>query len=68
MSRAAATDAPHSVVYQCPECDERYLDERRCPDCQLFCRRLGPGGPCPSCDEPVSLTDLTAEETTMPPT
>ena len=46
------------VIYQCPECDERYLSERRCPDCQLFCRRVGPGGLCPHCEEPVTLNDL----------
>ena len=62
-----ATAVRPAVIYQCPECDERYLDERRCPDCQLFCRRVGTGGPCPHCDEPVAITDLT-EETTMTPT
>lgn len=62
----AATDTRPSVVYQCPNCDERYLDERRCPDCHLFCRRVGIGGSCPHCDEPVAITDLTEE--TMTPT
>lgn len=28
------------------------------PDCNLFTRRLGPGGACPHCDEPVVLDDL----------
>jgi len=53
---------PHTtsvaIVYECPGCDTRYIDERRCPDCNLFCRRLGPGAPCPHCDEPVTITDL----------
>jgi hypothetical protein len=40
-----------SVVYECPDCEIRYLDERRCPDCGLFCRRIGTGGSCPSCEE-----------------
>ena len=31
------------TVYECPSCGSRYLDEQRCPDCQLFCRRVGPG-------------------------
>lgn len=53
--------APHDTVYVCPECDTRYLGERRCPDCNLFTRRLGPGGPCPHCDEPVTLTDIIPE-------
>ena len=52
-------DARVSVIYECPECETRYLDERRCPDCNLFTRRIGPGGPCPHCDEPVAQTDLT---------
>ncbi len=47
-----------AVVYECPECEQRYLDERRCPECNLFCRRIGIGGGCPSCEEVVALTDL----------
>jgi hypothetical protein len=46
------------VVYQCPDCDTRYLGEQRCPDCNKWCRRLGPGAPCPHCDEPVTVNDL----------
>lgn len=45
------------VIYECPECGERQL-ERRCPDCNLFTRRLGPGGRCPHCDETVTVADL----------
>ena len=48
------------TVYQCPSCDARYLGEQRCDDCNTFCRRLGPGAPCPHCDEPVAHSDLTA--------
>src|SRR5713101_3646461 len=47
-----------AIVYQCPECDNRYLGQQRCEDCRSFCRRLGPGGPCPHCDEAVAVTDL----------
>jgi ribosomal protein L32 len=46
------------VVYECPACEERFVDERRCPDCNVFCRRLGPGGCCPSCGEIVLADDL----------
>jgi len=53
MSQPAAL----TVVYECGECGQRLL-ERRCPDCNLFARRLGPGGCCPHCDEPVTLDDL----------
>jgi hypothetical protein len=45
-------------VYECPECAARYLDEQRCPECNTFCRRIGVGGPCPHCDEPVAAADL----------
>lgn len=47
-----------ATVYECPSCGTRYLGEQRCPDCQQFCRRIGPGGRCPHCDEPVTLDDL----------
>src|SRR5215469_99175 len=46
------------MVYQCPACEERYLDVRRCPDCNLFCRNLGQGGRCPNCDEPVTVQEI----------
>jgi hypothetical protein len=50
------------TVYECPSCGERFLGERRCPDCHLFCRSLGPGGRCPHCEEPVLLADLLGKE------
>ena len=46
------------TVYECPACETRLLGEQRCPECQQFCRRIGPGGRCPHCDEPVALADL----------
>ncbi len=52
----AARDA---TIYQCPDCEQRYLGQQRCDDCGTFCRRIGPGGPCPHCDEPVAIKDLT---------
>lgn len=42
---------------QCPDCDSRYLGEY-CSDCGRFCRRVGGGGLCPACDEPVAISDL----------
>jgi hypothetical protein len=56
---AAQAAASESTIYQCPECDQRYIGRQYCDDCATFCRRIGPGGPCPHCDEPVSVTDLT---------
>ena len=55
---AAAAVTPGAIVYECPECEQRYLGVRRCDDCGLFCRRIGTGGSCPYCDEPVAHADL----------
>ena len=46
------------TVYECPTCEARFLGEQRCPDCHVFCRRLGLGGSCPHCDDPVTLAEL----------
>ena len=45
------------TVYACPDCDTRLLGEQRC-ECGTFMRRLGPGGLCPCCDEPVTVDEL----------
>lgn len=50
------------TVYECPTCETRLLGERRCPDCHVFCRKLGPGGACPHCDDPVLLAELLGME------
>jgi hypothetical protein len=50
--------AKSATVYQCLVCEERYLGEQYCPDCGTFCLRLGAGGPCPCCDEAISVTEL----------
>ncbi len=34
--------AKSDTVYECPSCEARYLGQR-CPDCNTWCRRLGPG-------------------------
>ena len=39
----------------------RYLGTQRCEDCNTWCRRLGPGGPCPHCDDLVAVQDLVAD-------
>jgi hypothetical protein len=64
----AATDAlllvlPHrsrrtETVYECPSCETRYLGTQRCSECGVFCRRVGAGGLCPGCGEPVAVADL----------
>lgn len=46
------------TVYACPECDQRFLGERRCPTCNRFCRSLGLGGACPDCDGLILVDEL----------
>ena len=57
-SLPAARSRRDGTVYLCPDCDTRQLGQQRCPDCNTFAVRLGPGGLCPHCDEPVAVTDL----------
>jgi hypothetical protein len=57
---APTATKPDATVYECPSCEQRYLGTRRCDLCNLFCRRVGPGGLCPHCDEPVAESDLRA--------
>ncbi|MCA1693487.1 MAG: hypothetical protein LC749_01455 [Actinobacteria bacterium] len=45
-------------MYTCPNCDTRTHGEQRCPDCNTFTRRLGLGGHCPHCDEPITIEEL----------
>jgi hypothetical protein len=49
------------TVYECGGCGERFIGERRCEACGLFCRALGVGGLCTECDTPVLLDDLLGE-------
>jgi hypothetical protein len=60
LTAAARRQQPRAapLVYECPACQARLLAERRCPDCHLFCRRLGLGGLCPHCDEVVTLAEV----------
>ena len=63
LTQSAKPAQRADTVYQCPHCDARYLNEQRCSDCNTFCHRLGPGAPCPHCDEPVTIADLTTQPT-----
>ena len=62
MTTSRPTDLVAHMVYGCPICEQRYLGERRCPDCNRFCRKLGLGGTCPHCDEPVLIAELLGKE------
>ncbi len=46
------------TVYECADCGTRQLGQQRCEDCGVFMHRVGPGGLCPCCDEPVAYTEL----------
>jgi len=46
------------TIYQCEDCDTRYHGQQWCDECNRPCRRIGLGGTCPNCDEPVSIADL----------
>ena len=50
------------TVYECDSCGARALGEQRCPDCTTFIRKVGIGGSCPCCGEPVAVTELVGEE------
>ncbi len=59
--RRPALPAKADTVYECPHCEIRYLGEQRCDDCNTWCRRLGPGGTCPHCDDNIiAVSDLIA--------
>ena len=58
--------AKTDTIYQCPNCDTRYLGEQRCTDCNTWCHRLGPGGPCPHCNDLVAISDLISPDQYLP--
>jgi len=62
----AARNQREHTIYECPACEQRLLGEQRCHDCGIFARRIGPGGPCPHCAEPVAIADLLQEVVTTP--
>jgi hypothetical protein len=53
------------TIYECPDCGERFMAEQRCPDCHRFCRKLGLGGCCPDCQQPVLLVELLGQTATQ---
>ena len=52
------------TIYECPTCNTRYHGEQWCHDCNQPCTRVGLGGLCPHCDEPVAISDLIDTPTT----
>jgi hypothetical protein len=49
---------PDFTVYECGSCGLRTLGSQRCQDCGTFMAAVGTGGPCPHCDEPVAIQDI----------
>lgn len=46
------------TVYECPSCQERFLGQRRCDECNQWCRNVGLGGNCSGCDDVLVVSDL----------
>lgn len=46
------------TVYECPDCGNRALGTQRCDACNTFGQKVGIGGLCPHCYEPVAMSDL----------
>jgi len=55
------------TLYQCPECDTRYLAEQWSPDCPRPCRRFGAGGIRPSCEEMITVEKLATDAVASSP-
>jgi hypothetical protein len=53
------------TVYECEGCGARVLGQQRCGECGTFMRKVGLGGPCPHCDEPVAVTELLDQEVVL---
>lgn len=58
LVRPTASRSKDFTVYECDDCGERFVGTQRCEACNRFARRVGSGGHCPSCDEPVAVVEL----------
>ncbi len=43
------------AVYECDSCGERAVGQQRCETCSTFMHRIGIGGECPACSEPIAV-------------
>ena len=50
------------TVYVCDGCGARAVGEQRCEECQIPMRRIGLGGRCPCCHEPLAVDELLGQE------
>ena len=62
MAVPAGRSRVSMTVYECDGCGVRAVGEQRCEACSTFMRRVGLGGPCPGCDEPVTVAELLGQE------
>jgi hypothetical protein len=46
------------TVHECQSCGSRSLGSQRCEECNTFGEKVGIGGLCPHCDEPVAISEL----------
>ncbi|MDA8365919.1 MAG: hypothetical protein M0Z62_03040 [Actinomycetota bacterium] len=54
------------TVYECGTCGGRALGEQYCVECSRFMHKVGVGGECPQCSEPLAVTEVLPEELTAP--
>lgn len=50
------------TIYACDRCGARALGEQLCAECRNPMRRVGLGGFCPCCNEPVAVEELLGQE------
>lgn len=53
------------TVYACAGCGARALGRQRCGQCGSPMRKVGLGGACPHCNEPVGVTELLNQEVVL---
>jgi ribosomal protein L32 len=54
------------TLFECSTCGDRQLGQRRCPDCQLYCRAVGLAAACTECGEFILVADLFPTEVPHP--
>ena len=54
-----------TTIYECDGCGARAVGQQYCVECSTFMHRIGPGGACPHCDEPVAIVDLIGPEVSL---
>lgn len=55
----ARRSAKEGTVYECSDCGARLLGEQHC-ECGQFMSKVGSGGLCPDCSEPITVDELLA--------